>query len=214
MDSLLPIVDTLYEKPCLAVHVQPHLDRDAQAGLRVLQQAAVSHWPEAFHEAPPQAFHVTIYPLVPTTEGFDKEAYWSRIAEPTLGLVEELCAGAMPLDLRFHRLKVTPVGVIAVAEDASGLVDRIRRRILESVPPPPGLEHRHYDLVHTTLARFADARPVPAEVVRRIEAEPVDFPVRVERLKIFRETIFPCIVGEELAGFPLGPRPQGGPQRA
>jgi hypothetical protein len=184
--------------------VQPHLEAQAQAGLRALQHAAIAHWPDGFHAAPPHAFHVTIYPLVPTTEGFDKGAYWSRIAEPSLRLVGELCAGAPPLDLRFHRLKVTPVGVIAVAEEAGGLIDRIRRRILETVPPPPGLEHRHYDLVHTTLARFADARPVPTEVVRRIEAEPVALSVQVERLKIFRETIFPCIVGEELAGFPLG----------
>ncbi|RDI59246.1 2'-5' RNA ligase family protein [Microvirga subterranea] len=214
MNSLLPVVDTLFGKPCLAVHVQPHLEAQAQAGLRALQQAAVAHWAGAFHEAPPHAFHVTIYPLVPTTEGFDKETYWSRIAEPSLRLVEELCAGAPPLDLRFHGLKVTPVGIIAVADDASGLIDRIRRRILETVPPPPGLEHRHYDLVHTTLARFAEARPMPEEVVRRIEAGPVDLPVRVARLKIFRETIFPCLVGEELAGFPLGPQLQGGSHRA
>jgi hypothetical protein len=72
-----------------------------------------------------------------------------------------------------------------------------------TLPPPPGLEHRHYDLVHTTLARFSDPRPVPAEVVQRIEATPVDLPVRVERLKIFRETLFPCLVGEELAAFRL-----------
>lgn len=210
MDPLLPIVDTLYGQPCLAIHVQPHLDEEAQAGLRVLQQAAVAHCPGALHEAPPHALHVTIYPLIPTAEGFDKDAYWGRIAELSIRLVDELCAGAKPLDLGFHRLKVTPVGVIAVAEDTSGLIGRIRRRILEAVPPPPGLEHRHYDLVHTTLARFADARPVPADLVRRIEAEPVMLSVRVERLKIFRETIFPCLVGEELAGFPLGPQRHGG----
>jgi hypothetical protein len=205
VDPLLPSVDTLYGKPCLAIHVQPHLDPQAQAELQALQQAAVAHWPGAFHEAPSHAFHVTIYPLVPTTEGFDKDAYWSRIAEPSRRLVEELGLGAGPLDLMFHRLQVTSVGIIAVAEDKSGLIDRIRDRIVKTLPPPPGLEHRNYDLVHSTLARFSNPSPVPAEAVRRIEAQSVDLPVRIERLKLFRETLFPCLVGEELAVFPLRP---------
>jgi hypothetical protein len=91
LDSLLPTVDTLYGKPCLAIHVQPHLAPDAQAKLQAVQQAAVCHWPRAFHEAPPHAFHVTIYPLVPTNEGFDKEAYWrspSRAAGSSRSLAQ------------------------------------------------------------------------------------------------------------------------------
>lgn len=203
MHPLHPTVDTLYGKPCLAIHVQPDLAPDAQAKLHALQQAAVAHWSGAFHEAPPHAFHVTIYPLVPTTEGFDKEAYWNEIAGPSLGLVEELGSGAGPLVLEFQKLKVTPVGIIAVAREERGLIACIRDRILTTLPPPPGLKHRHYDLVHTTLARFNDPRPMPAEVIRQIEAIPVDLPIRVERLKIFRETIFPCILGEELASVSL-----------
>ncbi|MCB5173823.1 enolase-like domain-containing protein [Microvirga lenta] len=204
MNPLLPIVDTLYGKPCLAIHVQPQLAPDAQEKLHALQQAAIAHWPRAFHEAPPHAFHVTVYPLVPTTDGFDKEAYWSTIAEPARRLVEELGSGAGPLVLDFFELKVMPVGVIAVAREESGLIGRIRDRILATLPPPPGHEHRHYDLVHTTLARFSDPSPVPAAVVQRIEAVPVALPVRIERLKIFRETLFPCLVGEELASVSLG----------
>ncbi|HZH52922.1 MAG TPA: 2'-5' RNA ligase family protein [Microvirga sp.] len=212
MDSLQPTVDTLYGKPCLAIHVQPHLAPEAQGKLHALQQAAVAHWSGAFHETPPHAFHVTIYPLVPTTEGFDKETYWNEIAAPSLRLVEELGSGAGPLVLEFHKLKVTSVGIIAVAQEGSGLIARIRDRILATVPPPPGLEHRHYDLVHTTLARFNDPCPMPAEVLRRIETIPVDLPIRVERLKIFRETIFPCLVGEELAAFPLSRLPVDHPR--
>jgi 2'-5' RNA ligase len=198
-----PTADSLFGQPCLAIHVQPHLTPDAQAGLRAFQEGAAERWPGALHLAPAHAFHVTIYPLVPTSEGFDKEAYWNRIESGTRALVAETCAGHPPLDLRFSRLKVMPVGIIAVAEEETGLIERIRRRIVETLPPPPGLAHRHYDLIHTTVARFADTQPVPASAVERVEAAPVDLSVRVERIKIFRETVFPCIVGEELASFPL-----------
>jgi hypothetical protein len=204
LDVLHPTVDTLFGQPCLAVHVQPHLVPDAQARLHALQQEAVACWPGGFHQAPAHALHVTVYPVVPTTEGFDKDAYWNRIAAPTRTLVEGLCAGAGPIELRFFGLRVTSVGVIAVATEETGLIRRIREAIAAMLPPPPGLEHRCYDLIHTTLARFSDPRPVPAEAVRRIEAVPVDMTVRVERLKIFRETLFPCLVGEELVPVPLG----------
>jgi 2'-5' RNA ligase len=198
-----PTADTLFAQPCLAIHVQPHLTSEAQGVLRSLQKQAAGRWPGALHLAPAHAFHVTIYPLVPTSEGFDKEAYWNRIESQTRALVAETCAGHPPVDLRFSRLKVMPVGIIAVAEEGTGLIERMRRRIVETLPPPPGLAHRHYDLIHTTLARFADAEPVPASAVERVEAVPADLSVRVERIKIFRETVFPCIVGEELASVPL-----------
>ncbi len=204
MQDFHPVADTLFAKPCLAIHVQPHLAAEAQDALQTLQRQAAERWPGRLHLAPPHAFHVTIYPLVPTSEGFDKAAYWGLIETETRALVEETCAGHPPLHLRFSRLKVMPVGIIAVAEEESGLIGRLRSRIAETLPPPPGLAHRHYDLVHTTIARFADAQPVPVSAVETVEAMPVDLTIRVERIKLFRETIFPCIVGGELGSVSLG----------
>ena len=59
-------------------------------------------------------------------------------------------------------------------------------------------------MIHTTLARFCDSRGVPAAAVRRVEALPVTLSARIERIKIFRETLFPCLEGEEIASVPLG----------
>src|SRR5690606_4844199 len=149
VDMLHPVADDLWGRPCHAVHVQPHLSPQAQADLHGLQQRAAAHWPAALHLAPPHALHVTIYPLVPTTEGFDKDAYWNGIAQASRAIVDEACAGAPPIELRFFRFQVTPVGIIAVAREETGLIARIRERILATLPPPPGLAHRPYDLVHT-----------------------------------------------------------------
>jgi hypothetical protein len=119
-------------------------------------------------------------------------------------MLRELCARAPALTLRYHGLKVTPVGIIAVAEDETGLVASIREKVRETLPPPPGRGHVRYDLIHTTLARYRSSAPVPSSTVTRIEALEVQVDAPVDRIRLFRETLFPCLVGEELDAFRLG----------
>jgi hypothetical protein len=205
--SSAPTADPLWGKPCLAYHIQPGFAAGAQERLHALQQQILPLWPEPLFAGPAPSLHVTLYPLVPVPDGYDKEAYWRTIAGPVRGILEEQCADAPALTLRFRRLKVTPVAIIATAEDETGLFTRIRREVLSRLPPPPGRSHIHYDLVHTSLARYRSATPVPADFVARIESLPVSVDAAIDRIRLFRETLFPCLVGEELEAFRLRPRP-------
>jgi len=90
-----------------------------------------------------------------------------------------------------------------VAEDPSGLIARLRDAIVERLPPPPGLSPLRYDLVHCTLARFASPTPVPSAFTEDVESRPVDVPVSVERMRIVRETTYPCLVRAEIVSAPL-----------
>jgi 2'-5' RNA ligase len=198
MTLFQPIPDELWGKPCLAYHIQPGFAPGAQQRLRELQQRVVSLWPEPLFAGPAEALHVTIYPLVPVAEGFDKEAHWRAVAAASRAILQDICHGAPALTLRFDRLKVTPVGIIATAPDDTGLITAIRQKVLERLPPAPGRRHVHYDLVHTTLARYRGATPIPAEAVERLEREDVVVAAPVDRIRLYRETVFPCLVGEEL----------------
>ncbi len=200
---LQTIADDLWGLPCLAYHVQPGLTLEARAALGELQQAAAECWPVPLHTAPPEALHITIYALVPIKEQFDKDGYWGRIADPCRALLQDLCAGHGPLALEFFRLKVTDTAIIAVARDETGLIETIRRKIAEVIPPPPGRQPMRYDLIHSTIARYPSSEPVPREVVDRVESLPVSISAPVGRMKIIRETIFPCLVMDEIASFPL-----------
>ena len=202
-NSFQPSPDLLWGKPCLAYHIQPGFAAGAQERLHALQQQILPVWPEPLFAGPAPSLHVTLYPLVPVPDGYDKEAYWRTIAGPVRGILEEQCADAPALTLRFRRLKVTPVAIIATADDETGLFTRIRREVLSRLAPPPGRSHVHYDLVHTSLVRYRSAKPVPAPVVERVESLPVSVDAAVDRIRLYRETLFPCLVGEELEAFPL-----------
>ncbi len=200
---LQTVADDLWGLPCLAYHVQPSLTPDTQAALGQVQKALAERWPVPLHMASPEALHITVYALVPVKDRFDKESYWREIGGPCHDLLEELCASHGPLELTFHRLKVTDAAIIAVARDETGLIAAIRQRIADTIPPPPGRQPMRYDLIHSTIARYRSSGPVPREAVESIESLPVSIPARVGRMKIVRETIFPCLVMDEIASVPL-----------
>jgi len=62
-----------------------------------------------------------------------------------------------------------------------------------------------YNLIHSTLARYRTSDAVPDAVIEAVEAIPVSITAPVERLKIIRETLFPCQVLDEIFSFPLRP---------
>ncbi|MCB8821608.1 hypothetical protein [Microvirga rosea] len=202
---LQTIADDIWGQECLAYHVQPDLSLETRASLKALQTALAERWPVPLHLAPSGALHVTLYALVQVKARFDKEGYWSAIAEPCRALLESLCEGQGPLTLRFSKLKVTDTAIIAVATDETGLIATIRENIADLIPPPPGLKPMRYDLIHSTLARYRTSDVIPDSVMRDVEAIPVSIGAPVERLKIIRETLFPCQIVNEIFSFPLHP---------
>ncbi|MBB4039057.1 hypothetical protein GGR34_000692 [Microvirga flocculans] len=198
------IADDIWGLPCLAYHVQPSLTAGTRDAFERLQRIIAEQWPEPLHLCPLHGLHVTIYALVPVKAAFDKESYWQAIAEPCRDLLETLCARHEALELQFSRLKVTDTAIIATATEKTGLIEAIRRRIAQDIPPPPGRKPLRYDLIHTTLARYRTAASVPDAVCERIEALPVDIRAPVAKIRLIRETLFPCVMTDDIAGFPLG----------
>ena len=201
----IPVADdTLGASPASPITSSRHLRPERQGGLARCRARPRRCGRSRSCSAPPEALHVTIYALVPVRGRFDREAYWSAIADKAAALLRAACAEASPFALRFHRLSASDAAVIALAEDPTGQIARLRAAIAAALPPPPGLSHPRYDIVHSSLARHANARPVPAQALARLGAHPVDFAAPVERLKIVRETRYPCLALEEVASFPLG----------
>ncbi|MBF9197227.1 2'-5' RNA ligase family protein [Microvirga terrestris] len=200
---LQTIADDIWGLPCLAYHVQPSLQPETREAFEEVQRAIVERWPEPLHVGPKHGLHVTIYPLVPVKGSFDKDAYWQGIARQSQSLLKDLCTGHQPLELRFTRLKVTDTAIIATATEASGLIGAIRDRIVSDIPPPPGHKPIFYDLIHTTLARYPTGAAIPDDVVRRVESLPVSITAPVTRIRLVRESLFPCLVTDEIASIPL-----------
>lgn len=200
---LKTIADDIWGQSCLAFHVQPHLTAETQGSLGQIQKAIAAHWPHPLHTAPPEALHQTLYALANVKDRFDKEGYWRSIVEPCSEILDGLCRGHGVIELTYSRLKVTDTAIIAVATEPSGLVETIRHRIAELIPPPPGLKPMRYNLIHSTLARYQISAEIPDETVAAIESLPLAIKAPVASIKLVRETLFPCQEAAEIRLFPL-----------
>jgi 2'-5' RNA ligase len=200
---LKTIADDIWGQSCLAYHVQPHLTAETQGSLGTLQEALAAHWPHPLYMAPPKALHQTLYALANVKNRFDKEGYWRSIVEPCSELLDSLCRGHGPIELTYSHLKVTDTAIIAVATEPTGLIETIRHRIAELIPPPPGLKPMRYNLIHSTLARYRVSAEIPDETIAAIENLPVSIKAPVEGIKLVRETLFPCQEADEIRSFPL-----------
>ncbi len=204
MPDLVPVPDQWWGRPCLAYHAQPDLDAATGQALWQVQQQVAALWPQPLFQAPAEALHVTLYPFAMVPDSYDKDAYWRSVAPRAKAILAELCPGAPRLSLQFFRLKVSPNAIIAVARDESGLIEAIRRRIVDTIPPPPGRGPIHYDLIHSTLARHRTAEPVPEAVVERVERLPIAVTAAVPAINLVRETRFACLERDLLHAEPLG----------
>lgn len=200
---LKTIADDIWGQACLAYHVQPHLTAETRGSLGMVQEAIAAHWPHPLHMAPPDALHQTLYALANVKDRFDKEAYWRSIAEPCSEILDSLCRGHGTVELHYSRLKVTDTAIIAVATEPSGLIDAIRHKIAELIPPPAGLKPMRYNLIHSTLARYKVSGEAPDATVAAIERLPVSIRAPVEAIKLVRETVFPCFEMDEIRAFRL-----------
>jgi hypothetical protein len=196
--ELRALEDTRWGTACLAYNVQIDLTDPVARALAAAQQQLLRILHVPLYLVPVSSLHVSVYALAPVHwDSPDKEAYFSSIAERSLGVLRQTCDRAPRFLLRFHQLRATPHAVIAVASDSTGRLASLRealRAVADPAVPTP-----RYDLVHTTIARFASSESVPSTSVREVEALPIDVSLEVRHIRIVRERTYPSLSIDEVA---------------
>ena len=185
-------VDPLYGTGCQAWQLQIGLA--AEPGLVSAQARLVDHG-GALHLTPPDALHITVLPLLDVGERLSAPAaaLWERHGAAWQGAIAQACAATPPFGLRFTRLRAYPRAVVALDEANALASFRARLAVACGLPERPA---RIPGITHVTLARFRH----PARVS---VAEALDVPVMVRTLRLVRETIYPTLAFETVAGFAL-----------
>lgn len=194
--------DPLWNQPALSYNVvamaNPALQQAVAPVLDSLSQIAGAG---ALHLTPPEALHVSLYTVAPVRDRFDKERYWSGVAVQAREIVSGWSLRYPPLILRFTQLRVMPAAIVAVAE-SNDAVWALRKVLAETLPPPPTGAPR-YDMIHMSLARYADAARLPADFPARAAAIASPFDFRIDAVQLIRESVYPSLAFDQIAAYPL-----------
>lgn len=187
--------DPHWARPLVSYTVMTLLDPPARdTCLQVLRQvAALAGAAEYLLVAPPETFHLSLYAIAPVRSDFDKDAWWAQHGELALAVFRRWCAAQPATRLRFRALRATSTAVIAVA-DPDDAVWSLRRRLRAEVPQPPG-GTPEYDMIHMTLARYAQPDKLPADFAAGIAALPLQLDVPLRQACVMRETAYPLLGG-------------------
>lgn len=190
------IRDPYWARPLVSYTVMQMLEPAArQTCQQVLQQvAAIAGSPDHLLVAPAETFHLSLYAIAPVRSEFDKDAWWAEHGEQALGVFRRWCETQPTALLKFRELRATATAVIAVAEPQDA-VWSLRRSLRAEVPQPPG-GTPNYDMIHMTLARYAQPDRLPGDFAARIATLPLALDIQLREVTLMRETAYPLLGGK------------------
>lgn len=187
--------DPYWSQPLISYTVMQLLTPAARdACSRLLHEVAdMAGGAENLLIAPAETLHLSLYAIAPVRSDFDKDAWWAVHGDRALTVFRRWCATQPAVTLQFRELRVTQTAVIAVAEPQDA-VWSLRRALSAEVPQPPGGTPT-YDMIHMTLARYAQPENLPADFAARVTALPLALDVPLHEITLMRETAYPLLGG-------------------
>lgn len=188
--------DQYWSQPLISYTIMQMLEADErETCLRLVRQVSeIAGGADRLLIAPAETFHLSLYAIAPVRSDFDKDAWWRLHGERALTVFRRWCATQPAALLRFRELRVAPTALIAVAEPHDA-VWSLRRLMRAEVPQPPG-GTPNYDMIHMTLARYAQPEKLPEDFAARVTALPFDLDVRLRNVTLMRETAYPLLGGK------------------
>lgn len=194
--------DPLWRRPCRAYVVQARLEGGCRDGLAALQRRLAGASP-GVTPCPPPSLHVSLAVLLSVRREYHepKDALWHRWGQAWSDGLREEAADLDPFEIRFSGLHVSDAAVIAVA-DPCPPVERLRRRALD-LQRLAGVPAAQPSIVHCTLLRSTASGHDLSALARVAAGLEVAAATEVTELRVERELVYPSLVGETVASFPL-----------
>lgn len=190
--------DRLWGEPCLGYGVQAHLDAESTSRIAGLQIRAFRDRAVRLHLTPPQTLHISVFSLVPVRwpdEG--KADVWERLKAAGVKEVVSPRLGES-FSIEFREMRITNSAIILCTQQQPAPIRSLRRDLNQFVERL-GLPKQAFDRTHITIARPSEDQFLPADAVADLEGIPARLQVRVQRMTLVRELVYPSLQLEVLA---------------
>lgn len=130
------------------------------------------------------------------------EGTWDKVKDNFLSEFVKLDHTFSSFDLSFSKLIATTGGIIWVAIDENDELETLRGQFLQKLPFPSETTKLNH-IIHTTVARYQSKLNSPEKVLSYIDSNKEEITMKVTRISLKKELVFPSIKTEEIASINL-----------
>lgn len=199
LDNQLEI-DTMWGKPIYGATLQVDLRASVQDVLCRYQQELDALEPNNLLLLPRQYQHISVNQVVFWGGKYKlgtKET-WEHVADNFISSFNTLNKTLPSFEVTFSKLIATTGGIIWCAYDDHDQMEELRNTLLQTLPFPKETT-RFNHIIHTTVARYKHTLTNPQRVYEYIQNKHDTVSMKVDRILLRKENMFPSIQTEALA---------------
>lgn len=127
---------------------------------------------------------------------------WEQIAENFTSSFKHLHKSLPSFEVKFSKLVATTGGIIWCAYDDRDQMETLRNIFLQKLPFPKETKKFNH-IIHTTVARYKRTLNSPQLIYEYVQSKNDTVSMKVERIFLRKENLFPSIQTEDIAHIEL-----------
>lgn len=149
---------------------------------------------------PNQYQHISFNQVIFWGGNYEKgrEETWNSIADDFLTTFQSLDKKYQSFEIEFSDLIATSGGIILCGYDENDELEKVREEFLQKLPFPPETTKLNH-IIHTTVARFKNKLHNPQNVLEYINKQNEKTSMKVTKIVLRKELVFPSIKTEDIA---------------
>ncbi len=201
-------LDTTWGKEIWGVTLQIDLSEKVRDVLCEYQDDLDQLEPNNFLLLPRQYQHISFNQVVfwGGQYSLGNEGTWNSVTDDFTQSFLKMNQTYQSFEVTFSKLIVTTAGIVWTATDSSDQLEDLRNVFLKELHFPAETTKQNH-IIHTTVARYKNKLNDPKKVLSYIEAQNREVTMKIEKIILRKELVFPSIKTEEIASISPYPEP-------
>lgn len=197
-------IDITWGKDIWGVTLQIDLDEKVRDQLIKYQEELSLLEPNNLLLLPRQYQHISFNQVVFWGGEYIKgrQETWESISTDFLSKLQKLNKRYNVFEITFSKLVVTTGGIIWCGYDKEDELENLRKEFLNKLPFPNETTKLNH-IIHTTVARYKNKLSNPQRVLDFVQGHKEKVTMKVEKIILRKELVFPSIKTEDIASLNL-----------
>ncbi len=131
-----------------------------------------------------------------------KKETWDGVKDEFIEAFRDIAGDLKSFEITFSKLVATSGAIIWCGHDESDELEKMRKYFFEKLPFPKETTYLNH-IIHTTIVRYKNLLNNPGKVVDYVDSQKKQATMRVNRIVLRNELVFPSIKTKDIAEIQL-----------